>query len=336
MAFDFFKREKHTDHNPGIYWTLTKRHFRVFFNNKVGVIFSLLVPMITLIIYIVFLRQLQVSAVDTALDDIFGKTLPTIGKQKAHLLADAWMLSGIVAVSCITVSLNTCNICMIDKWNGVNKDFISSPISRRSVGISYLLFNILATFLINFCVLLVAFTYLGAVGGFKICVKNSILLIPTLLLSVISASLITWFISGFIRSFNTFNSVVVIISSATGFLIGTYMPISMLPGPAQKLPVFFPGTYSAGLLRTLFLTDYFNDFEKYLRDIGKSAEEIERVKNEVLEKFSLNINFFGKKVTPGYMVLAIVVFAIIFIALDYLFIDYNFRDFLSTKKKKRR
>lgn len=334
----FFSREVHENHNPRVYLTLVRRHFKVFFKNKIGVVFALLVPMITLILYVVFLRKLQVDAIDSNIGQVIDPSRVTQGiKDGAHLLADGWMLSGIVAVSCISVSLNTCTIMINDRLSGVSKDFVSSPISRRSINASYIIFNILATFLITFCVLLVSYLYLGAKGGFHISVGHTFLLIPILLLSVVSASLITCFLASFLTSYNTYNSISVIVSSASGFLIGAFMPVSMLPEIAQKVPLFFPGTYSAGLLRTFCLQGYYDSFRNYLFNVEHFTwDEIDRITQQLNDKLSMNINFFGSEVTPGYMALAIFIFAMFFIILNILFLDRNLRGKLHGRIKIRR
>ena len=176
---------------------------------------------------------------------------------------------------------------------------------------SYIIFNVLATFLICFCVLLVSYIYLGAVGGFHISVGHTFLLIPILLLSVVSASLITCFVTSFLTNYNTYNSISVIISSGSGFLIGAFMPVSMLPSIAKNVPLFFPGTYSAGLLRTFCLQGYYENFYNIL--VGQYGAEKARSLLETLnERLSMNINFFGHDVSPGYMALAIFIFAFIF------------------------
>lgn len=330
----FFSREVHENHNPRVYLTLVRRHFKVFFKNKISVVFALLVPMITLILYVIFLRQLQVQAIH---DEVL-KILPDasdIVLNQAYLLADGWMLSGIVAVSCISVSLNTCTIMIIDRLNGVSKDFVSSPISRRSINASYIIFNVLATFLITFCVLLVSYIYLGAVGGFHISVGDTFLLIPILLLSVVSASLITCFVTSFLTNYNTYNSISVIISSGSGFLIGAFMPVSMLPIVARNVPLFFPGTYSAGLLRTFCLRGYYDNFYNILiQQYG--ADKARDLVETLNQRLSMNINFFGHDVTPGYMALAIFIFAFIFIILNILFLDRNLRGKLHGRIKIRK
>lgn len=329
-----FFREVHENHNPRVYLTLVRRHFKVFFKNKISVVFALLVPMITLILYVIFLRQLQVTAIHDEVLKILPDATDTVINQ-AYLLADGWMLSGIVAVSCISVSLNTCTIMIIDRLNGVSKDFVSSPISRRSINASYIIFNVLATFLICFCVLLVSYIYLGAVGGFHISVGHTFLLIPILLLSVVSASLITCFVTSFLTNYNTYNSISVIISSGSGFLIGAFMPVSMLPSIAKNVPLFFPGTYSAGLLRTFCLQGYYENFYNILVD-QYDAEKARSLLETLNERLSMNINFFGHDVSPGYMALVIFIFAFIFIVLNVLFLDRNLRGKLHGKIKIRK
>ncbi len=326
MSFvDIFKREKHKDHNPKIYFTLTQRHFKVFFKNKIVVFFALLVPIITLVIYIVFLRPLEATQIDSALKN----AIPSISQtalSKAHIFADAWMLAGITAVSCISVSLNTCNIMISDKQRGVIKDFMSSPISRRSVNVSYLLFNIFATLLINFFVLIIAFVYLSAIGGVQMSASNILMFIPVLILSVISASLVTCFGVSFIQTAAIYDSCIALVSSAVGFLIGAYMPTNLVPVTAQRFTLFFPGSYSAGLFRTLFLEDYFNNYQKYLINVEKvDPAKVEEIKNNLLQSFTLDMDFFGHKLGKGYMILGLVIFIILFLLLNYLFLDHNFK-----------
>lgn len=337
----FFSREIHANHNRRVYFTLVRRHFKVFFKSKISVVFALLVPMITLILYVIFLRQLQVNAIDNNINDILAKLgLPEATqelKNQAYLLADGWMLSGIVAVSCISVSLNTCTIMITDRLNGVSKDFVSSPISRRSINASYVIFNILATFFITFCVLLVSYIYLGAAGGFHISVGHTFLLIPILLLSVISASLITCFVASFVTNYNTFSSISVIVSSGAGFLTGAFMPVSMLPPIANNIPLFFPGTYSAGLLRTFCLQGYYDNLRNYLSSLPEyGPEKVQQIIDTLNKTLSVNIDFFGHQVTPGYMALAIFIFIFIFIVLNVLFLGRNLRGKLHGKIKIRK
>ena len=50
-----------------IFFQLTKRHFLVFFKNKIRVFYTLMVPLIILAVYICFLRELELSTVENML-----------------------------------------------------------------------------------------------------------------------------------------------------------------------------------------------------------------------------------------------------------------------------
>jgi len=335
---NFFKREKHTDHNPRIYFTLTSRHFKIFFKNKLTLFFSLLVPFITLIIYVVFLRGLEISSMDSALRELMsGWEIHPKTYSHVHVLADAWMFAGIIGVSCISVSLNTCSIIITDREKGVNKDFISSPISRRSVNVSYLLFNAITSLLINAIVLAVAFIYLAAIGGVRMSVGSAFLLIPTLILSVISASLITCFVASFMTSGAMFNSLTAIISSATGFVIGAFMPASMMGG-AKYITCFFPGTYSCSLFKSMFLKEYYDNFEQFIYEYQPEfakakPEQVKKIKDTLTNNFSTEVDFFGTKLSTGYSFLALIIFILIFAGLNYLLLDHNMRSTLYKRER---
>ena len=107
-----------------IFFQLTRRHLLVFFKNKVRVMYTLLVPVIIFAVYIFFLRELELSAVRNTLHDL-GIAADASLTKYLQTLVDSWMLSGIAALSTITVSLQTNTVFVEDKQNGVNRDFVS-------------------------------------------------------------------------------------------------------------------------------------------------------------------------------------------------------------------
>ena len=133
--------------NINVFLNLTKRHFLVFFKNKIRVLYTLLVPIIILLVYILFLRNLELSTVQNILYELEVEATPELTTY-INTLVDSWMLSGIIILSTITISIQTNNIIINDKENGVNRDFASSPIKNSYLIGSYFLFNFIE---INFC-----------------------------------------------------------------------------------------------------------------------------------------------------------------------------------------
>ena len=132
-----------------MFFQLTKRHLIVFFRSKITVLYTLIVPVIVLIIYILFLRELEFSSVRAILQDLNISTNdnPELIKHLGAVI-DSWMLSGICAVTSVTVSIQTNYIFVRDKDSGINRDFLSSPVKGPILIGSYFLSSFIITLLI--------------------------------------------------------------------------------------------------------------------------------------------------------------------------------------------
>ena len=146
--------------------TMVKRNLKVYFKNVPIVIFTLMVPLAVLAVYALFLRPMEAQQIRSALEQFNIILKPEQNPddldflKKIYGIADCWMMSGVLAVSCITVSLNSNYIMVKDKENDANKDMLSSPISPRTIMFSYFLFNFLVTFLVIFIVFLLCFSFI--------------------------------------------------------------------------------------------------------------------------------------------------------------------------------
>lgn len=235
-----------------IFFQLTKRHFLVFFKNKIRVFYTLMVPLIILIVYVCFLRELEISTVKNTL---YSLDIELTDELMKHIktLVDSWMLSGIVALSTITISIQTNNIIINDKENGVNRDFASSPIHKNFLILSYFVFNFIVTLLICLVVLFICLIFLACMGEFSITFTDFLLMLVVLAFTTITSTLFTIFICSFIKRESTLASIIAVFSAAAGFLIGAYMPLAMFPKWLSNICGFFPGTYACSLMRYTFL-----------------------------------------------------------------------------------
>jgi len=300
---------------------LIKRHFLVFIKNWTTVLFTLMVPIAILLVYVLFLRPMEVSQIKGAFEDYgasWDKLDPNDQKQ-IYGLVDTWMMAGILSVTCFTVSLNTNTILVRDKERGTNKDFISSPIDSKLITISYFTFNMIVTFAINLIVYIICLFWLIGYGGVNTNllpgIKNGFALLGVIILSTINASLQTFFICSFIKTESTMASITAIFSTIIGFLNGAYLPISMMPTSIQYLTEFFSGAYSAGLLRHYFMESPLENTLKMLTDTY--GGEYSKIANELAnESFPSTLEFFGQEVSTMWMSLTLFIFIIIFIVLN--------------------
>ena len=308
--------------NLNIFFTLTKRHLKMIFSNKIRMFYTLMVPIIILVIYIIFLRNMELTAVENELlkrgIDVKNAEL----MKHISTIVDAWMLSGIVSISAVTISLQTNSLIVEDKENGVNKDFVSSPINKNILIASYFLYNFVITFFLTFLVLLTSFIFLAVYGEMYLNFTDIIMMIGTVFLTTIPTTLLTVFICIFIKTEPVLASVIAIFSAAIGFLTGAYMPISMLTKPIQYLCAFIPGTYSTSLIRFSYLDSPINNLASYLKAnpaLLPSGETADSISELVINSFGYKVNFFEMNVTPALSVLVTFIFFVIFLVLNIIF-----------------
>ena len=321
-----------------VFLTLTKRHILVFSKNWTTVLFTMMVPVVIFIVYIIFLRGMMIDGIQASLD-IFDQ-LTESQQAKIYALADCWMMAGVLAVSCITVSLNTNYILVRDKERGANRDFISSPISSRIVMVSYFSFNTIVCFLVNFLVLCLCMIYLAAYGAFMIDFVDFLALVGIILLSTMNAAFLTFFVCNFVKTESTLSSIVAIASAAVGFVIGAYFPAT---GIIQKITVFFPGTYSASLFRNYFMSGPLYHVLSMLDSLNIPEADIQEITNTLLtqfglvldsDPFSFMIDFFGMEVPVNIQAWVLAAFTGIFAVFNIAFTYRNFMKAPKLKKKR--
>ena len=288
---------------------LTGRSCKIFLLDKAAVFFSLLAPLIILLLYVLFLKQIQVDTVNGYLQGFEVEQ----GAVKAFV--DSWMLTGVMSVACITVSLSANTVMVQDKTRGIANDGLASPVKSGVITAAYLLFNVLATVIIASIVLCVCFIYLLAMGEFYLTFSDITGIIGTMLLSTLSAAAITVFITGFFKSEAALSAFIGIVSAVIGFVIGAYMPVSIFPKAVQYAVGFFPGTYSAGLFRSFFMQGALDRLTK-----GLPAEAAQRLE----QAYAMRTEFFGHGVGGIAMAAVLLLSAVLFVLL-FLFIGRRLR-----------
>lgn len=298
------------------YFQLTRRNFKIFFKNKIQVFYTLLVPVIIIVIYLLFLRAIEMNMVNDIVKTKLGAAAlddTTLMKYVSSCM-DGWMIGGIIALSTVTMAIQTDAIIVKDKENGINRDFASSPVGKKSLIFSYFSFNFIITFMLCLIVLLICWVVLACAGEFYLDFGGAMLTIATLAFTVIPSTLLTVFICTFIHHDNTLAAVVAIFSTAVGFVIGSYIPLGMMPMWAQSVCCFFPGTYSTSLLRYCMLNNPIQLTTSYVNQTypGKADELMKDVSNLI----GYNLNFANQTIAPWVQSLVVVGIIAILVVLN--------------------
>ena len=214
-----------------------KRNFLLYFRNRSGVFFSLLGALISFILYIIFLQK--------NLTDAWAQ-LPN----SAPMLNN-WLMSGTLAVTGITTSLAALTQLVKDREHQVDQDLYLSDQGKWRLAFSYLTSAIIISFSMQILMYVLMCGYFREVPTLSL--LPEVLLI--MLLSSLLSSLVNVIFVYFFQSVDSLGKFSTIVGTASGFLVGTYVPLGVLPNFAQLLMKCTPATYIAALYRQVLMKE---------------------------------------------------------------------------------
>lgn len=262
-----------------------KRSLLLYYKDKTSVFFSLLSVFIVIGVYIFFLNDQMVTNLET---------LPY-----AKEITASWLVAGLLAITSLTTTMGGFGIMVDDKARKIDKDFISSPIPTYKITAGYVLGATFIGFSMTLLMALIMQIYFFTLGIPLLSLVTYLKIIAILFLSTLTNTAFMLLIVSFFRSNNAFATASTIIGTLAGFLTGIYVPIGNFSGWIRSLMYLFPGTYSASLLRQLYLEDLLPQaFE------GASTELLKNFQ----ETMGIQLVIFNTTITPIISVVILLVF----------------------------
>ena len=216
---------------------LLKRNFILYFRNRSGVFFSLLGALISFLLYIIFLQK--------NLTDAWSQ-LP----DNTNLL-NKWLMGGTLAVTGITTSFTALTQMVQDRENQVDQDLFLTDLGSWGLQVSYLISSIVISFVMQmFMYAVMSFYFKESPVISHLPEIALIMLLSSLLSSLVNVLLIYRF-----QSVDSLGKLATIVGTASGFLVGTYIPIGVLPDSAQFFMKCTPATYIASLYRQVLMKE---------------------------------------------------------------------------------
>lgn len=218
---------------------LIKRNFLLYFRNRSGVILSLLGALIPFVLYLVFLRN--------------NMSGDWAASSHATEMLDFWLMSGVLAVTGLTTTLSAFSRQVEDWERRVTDDLFITDLGQWGLQLSYLISSLIISFVMQVIMFVVMLTY------FMLADKISFDwgLFPQLALLILAnsllASLLNALLVRFFKSLDSLGRFDTVMGAASGFLVGTYMPIGVLPDLAQTIMKLTPFTYMASLFRQILM-----------------------------------------------------------------------------------
>lgn len=250
---------------------LIKRNLALFFRDKANVFFSMLAVIITIMLYIIFLADLMVGAIEGEFSQVSARQI--------RLVISGLILSGTVAVATVSSCLNATARVIIDREEAA-KDFFVSPISRSKLMFSYVISSGIIGFIMSGIALATTIVYLSVSSGNFPAVTDLALLLLTLFLGVLSANSMMFLITCLVKSRNAYSSLGSLVGTLIGFLTGVYIPIGQLPSGVAWIVRLFPTSHAASMFRQILAGNI-------LDDLGAPATTVA----EINEFFGVTFSF---------------------------------------------
>ena len=266
---------------------LIKRNVKLFFKDKGMFFTALITPLILLVLYAIFLGNVYADAFLAGLPE--GVTL---SDQLLGGLVGGQLTSSILAVSGVTVAFCSNMLMVQDKVNGAMHDLTVSPVSPRTLALSYYVASLFSTLVICYTATALCLFYVGVVGWYLSFADVLLLLLDVLMLVLLGTALSS-VVNFFLSTQGQISAVGSIVSSGYGFICGAYMPISQFSDGLQKVVLFLPGTYGTSLVRNHAMRGVFAELES----LGFPAESVNVMKDTV----DYHLHFFGNRVPVGAM-----------------------------------
>lgn len=232
------------------------RNMKMYFRQKSNIFYALMAVIIVVALYAAFLYDMYV-------------------KPEYASAMDPWLIAGIVSIATLTVPLSVYGLYVDDIVKGRFRDFYVSPVRRAKIMLGYILTAAIVGMLVCVAIFACGLGFMAMKGYILPDAAACLGCIGVILLSTLASCGLISFIICFVKTTGAFSGVSTIIGTASGFLMGLYVPIGNFAPSVQAVIEGFPLTHGAAVLRNLMISPGLADMipdaaarEKFQLDMG--------------------------------------------------------------------
>lgn len=227
---------------------LCKRNLKIYFSNSVTVFFSLLGALIVFGLYLLFLRKNMVTQFDRLTD--------------GPIIADFWVLGGILATTSVTTSFTALSQFIKDKAENKFMDFIITDKKASHLLSGYFLSGLIISFCMQVAVLIFCLVYFQFQKNSQFTFMMGLRALGIILLSslnVLNVTALNLIICTFIKTESTLRTINSILGAISGFMCTAYLPIGSFSGFTEIIIKILPISYASSSFRRIFISPIITD-----------------------------------------------------------------------------
>ena len=231
---------------------LIKRNLLLFFKDWQSILFSLLTSIIVLVLYILFLKGTFVSAMRSAIEQYPGPAF-MVSEMDIDMFANLLLLTGILGSAMISVPFSCITTLVRDRASKVDYDILVTPLKRGQIIFAYFVSAVLTSTLLTGIILAIGLIGTRMQGNMYLNASQVVKAFAVVALGSISASAIFMIVVLFFKTVSACEAFFGILSAASGFVIGAYIPISQFSNEVQTVCNLFPASQITIMLRNILL-----------------------------------------------------------------------------------
>ena len=247
---------------------LIKRNLLLFFKDWQSILFSLLTSIIVLVLYLLFLKGTFVSAIQSAMEQYPGLASMVLQKD-IDMFANLFLLSGILGSAMISVPFSCITVLVKDRANKVDYDILATPMKRGQIIFAYFVSAVLTSTLLTDIILAVGLIGIRMQGNMYLNISQVVKAFSIVALGSISASAIFMIVVLFFKTVSACEAFFGILSAASGFVIGAYIPISQFSNEVQTVCNLFPASQITIMLRNILLNGLLEHINTSLQGVDQ-------------------------------------------------------------------
>ena len=287
---------------------LIKRNLLLFFKDWQSILFSLLTSIIVLVLYLLFLKGTFVRAMQSAMEQYPGLA-SMVSETDIDMFANLLLLTGILGSAMISVPFSCITTLVRDRANKVDYDILATPLKRGQIIFDYFVSAVLTSILLNSIILAVGLIGIRMQGNMYLNASQVIKAFSIVALGSISASAIFMIIVLFFKTVSACEAFFGILSAASGFVIGAYIPISQFSNEVQTVCNLFPASQITIMLRNILLNGLLEHINTSLQGVDQGMFVL-----SLKEYFSFQAKLFNGYLDMNKMlgyILGVILFCIV-------------------------
>jgi multidrug/hemolysin transport system permease protein len=294
---------------------LVKRNIRIYLRDRGAVFFSLLSMLIVILLMILFLGDMNISAITDMLSQLPGRDAEQ-DEKNAELLVLQWTLAGVISINAVSVTLSVLTAMIRDKGNGTLWSIYTSPVSRLSIAMSYICAAWISSIIICALTLALSEIYCISLGAEPFTLIQHIQLLGMICVNSFTFACIMYFLASIVRSEGAWSGLGTIIGTLVGFLGGIYLPIGSLADGIANVLKCTPILYGTVMFRQIMTAQTADTcFENAPAEIAEKYNEV----------MGVTLEAFGYDVTVAVCIGILVICGILFLLLGAAATSYSKR-----------